>query len=54
MTLSDIKRMQLGQVVDYCIEHANMHFEAEKEAEQEEKRKGKRKANQADWDAFLG
>jgi len=46
--------MQLGQVVDYCIEHANMMFEAEKQSEKEEKKKGKRKANQSDWDSFLG
>lgn len=52
--MSDIRRMQLGQVVDFCIEYNQRAEEAEKQIKREEKRGKKRRANQSDIDAFLG
>lgn len=43
-------RMQLGAVIDYCVEYDNQQTKAEKEA----KDPPKRKATQADIDAFFG
>jgi len=44
--------MELGQIVDFCVEYNRMHG-YDKEDEDTEKPK-KRKATQADWDALLG
>ena len=52
--MEDIRGMQLGQVVDYCIEYQNRQYEIEKQEAREEKRGKRRKATQADWDAFFG
>lgn len=41
--------MQLGQVVDFCIEYNNRHTEAEKKKETKY-----RKANQDDIGAYFG
>lgn len=49
--------MQIGQVVDFCIEYNNRQKRAEKAAEAEEKRGGKpkkRRATQNDINAFFG
>ena len=46
--------MQLGQVVDFCIEYNNRHKRAERQAKIEEERGTVRKATQADIDAFFG
>lgn len=58
LTMTDIRRMTLGQVVDYCIEWQNLQEtpEAGKKQKQKQKQKKgrKRKATQADWDSFLG
>lgn len=40
--------MQLGQIVDYCIEVENQEYKAEK------KETKKRKATQADINSFFG
>lgn len=45
-----MKSMQLGQVLDYCIESINQQHRAEKKAE----RPAKRKATQAEIDAYFG
>jgi len=42
--------MQLGQVVDFCIDYNNRNKRAEKAA----KRPTKRKATQADINGFFG
>lgn len=47
---SAMMRMQLGAIVDYCVEYDNQQTKAEKE-EQDPPR---RKATQADIDAFFG
>ena len=52
--MQDIRRMQLGQVVDFCIEYNNRQLEAEKEQKKQEGRQGRRRATQADIDAFFG
>ena len=46
--------MQLGQVVDFCIEYNNRQAAAERQAKKAEKMKGRRKATQADINAFFG
>lgn len=45
-----MRSMQLGQVLDYCIESLNMKTKAEKAS----KKPKRRKATQADIDAFFG
>lgn len=45
-----MRSMQLGQVLDYCIESINMRSKSEKAA----KKPKRRKATQADIDAFFG
>lgn len=48
--MSDMKTMQIGQIVDYCIDYNNR----EKKAEQKAKAPKRRKATQGDIDAFFG
>lgn len=52
--MSDIRRMQLGQVVDFCIAYNERQKEAERLAKAEEKKSRKRKANQNDINGFFG
>lgn len=52
--MQDIRHMQIGQVVDYCIEYANREYLAEKKEKRAEKRGTRRKATQQDWDSLLG
>lgn len=52
--MTDIKRMQLGQAVDFCIEYNNRQLEAQERAKKEERRGERRKATQADIRAFFG
>ena len=54
LTMSDIRRMQLGQVVDFCISYNERQQEAEKQAKREEKRGRRRRASQNDINAFFG
>jgi hypothetical protein len=54
LTMSDIRRMQLGQVVDFCIAYNERQKEAEKMAKKAEKRAQKRRANQNDINAYFG
>lgn len=51
MTVSDIRRYELGRFVDYCIEYNEAHGLTDDKPEKKDKR---RKATQADWDAFWG
>lgn len=44
--LEDVKRMELGQLIDFIYDYNRKY-------EQEDKPK-KRKANQSDWNAFWG
>ena len=52
--MSDIRHMQLGQVVDFIISYNERHESAEKQAKNEEKKGRKRKATQIDINAFFG
>ncbi len=52
--MTDIRRMQLGQVVDFVISYNERQKEAEKRAKQEEKRGRRRKASQNDINAWFG
>ena len=57
MTVDALRRMELGQIVDYCIEWNKIHEEQE-EGDSSTSNKAeqgtKRKATQADWDALFG
>ena len=52
--MSDIRRMQLGQVVDFVIVYNERQKEAEKAQKRAEKRGNKRKGTQNDINAFFG
>ena len=52
MTVPDVKRMQLGHVIDFVIEYNERQERAERIAERKARRP--REATQADIDAFLG
>lgn len=54
LNLTDLKKLQLGQVVDFCIEYNNRQARAEKQSERERKQGTRRKATQADINAFFG
>ena len=54
MTVSDIRRMQLGQVVDFVIDFNDRQKKAERRAKKEEKHGTKRKATQNDINAWFG
>ena len=52
--MSDIRQMQLGQVVDFVIAYNERQKEAEKALRRAEKRGNKRKGTQNDINAFFG
>lgn len=52
--MSDIRKMQLGQVVDFCISYNERQKKAEKAQKHAEKHGTKRKASQNDINAFFG
>ena len=52
--MSDIRRMQLGQVVDFVIAYNERQKEAGKAQKMAEKRGSKRKGTQNDINAFFG
>ena len=55
MTVDALGRMELGQIVDYCIEWNKIHEEQEEGDSSTKSEQGtKRKATQADWDARFG
>lgn len=45
--------MEIGQVVDYCMEYNEVHGLNDNETETK-KTNATREATQADWDAFWG
>lgn len=50
-----MKKMELGQVIDFCIAWSDRQEQARKqEKEAEREQNGRRKATQADIDAFFG
>lgn len=52
--MADIRKMQLGQVVDFCISYNERQKEAEKAQKRAEKRGRRRKGTQNDINAFFG
>lgn len=52
LTIQDIRKMTLGQVVDFCIDYNERQERAERAAKHPKSKK--RKATQADIDAFFG
>ena len=52
--MMDIRKMQLGQVVDFVIAYNERQREAEKAQKREEKRGRRRKASQNDINSFFG
>lgn len=52
--MADIRKMQLGQVVDFVIAYNERQREAEKAQKRAEKGKIKRKGTQDDINAFFG
>lgn len=52
--MSDIRNMQLGQVVDFVIAYNERQKQAEKAHKRAQKRAIKRKASQNDINAFFG
>lgn len=54
--MQDIRRMQIGQVVDFCIDYNRRHKAAEAEDQPGKKqgRRSRRKGTQADINAFFG
>ena len=54
LTMSDIRRMQVGQLVDFVIAYNERQKAAEKAHKRAEKHGTKRKASQNDINAFFG
>ena len=52
--MADIRKMQIGQIVDFCIAYNQRQKEAERQVEIEEKHGKRRKATQNDINAFFG
>lgn len=52
--MSDLRRMQIGQIVDFCLAYNERQKRAERQAKYEEKHGTRRKATQADINAFFG
>ena len=52
--MTDIKKMQIGQVVDFCISYNERQKAAQKAQKYAEKHGTKRKATQNDINAFFG
>lgn len=51
LTITDIKKMQVGQVVDFVVDYNERQKRADREAEKKDK---KRRATQNDINGFLG
>lgn len=49
-----MRRMQLGQIVDFVMAYNERQKKAERKAEKEEKRGRRRKASQHEINAFFG
>lgn len=52
--MMDIRKMQLGQLVDFCIAYNERQKKTEKKAKFEERHGRKRKATQNDINSFFG
>lgn len=54
LTITEMRKMQLGQIVDFCISFNERQKEADKQQKKAEKAALKRKASQGDINAFFG
>lgn len=54
LTYEAIRKMQIGQIVDFCIDYNRRMERAEKQQQIEEKKGRRRKATQNDINAFFG
>ena len=54
LSMDDIRKMQLGRVVDFVIAYNERQKQSEKAQNQAERRANKRKATQNDIDSFFG
>jgi len=52
--MSDVRRMQLGQIIDFVIAYNERQEEGERRAKREAKRGRKRKGTQNDINSFFG
>ena len=52
--MTDIRKMQLGQLVDYVIAFNDRQKKAERQAKKEKKRGKRHKATQDEINAFFG
>ena len=52
--MAALRRMELGQIVDYCTEWNRIHEPEDDKGSKKKEKVTKRKATQADWDAFFG
>ena len=52
--MTDIRQMQLGQVVDCVIAYNERQKRADQQAKKEQKRGNRRRASQNDINAFFG
>jgi hypothetical protein len=52
--MADIRHMQIGQLVDYCIAYNDRQKQAERRQKYEEKHGKRRRATQGDIDSFFG
>lgn len=52
--MADVRRMQIGQLVDFCIDYNDRQKKANAEAEKAQKQGTKRRATQKDINAFFG
>lgn len=52
--MDDIRRMQLGQVVDFVVAYNERQKASEKAQKRAEKRGNRRKATQGDINSFFG
>lgn len=52
--MADVRRMQVGQLVDLCISYNERQDDMQKRAKREEEHGAKRKATQNDINSFLG
>ena len=52
--MEDMRKMTIGQVVDFCMSYNNRQKRAEKAEKRAKKHGIKRKANQNDINAFFG
>ena len=52
--MTDIRKMQIGQLVDFCVDYNERQKKVDAAAERAERRGHKRRATQNDINAFLG